>query len=324
MKKIIGIILLLILIFNIPAFAVDGKKEYNPVVTENSPNNINDIEKDIMEEVNLIKEELAEEYENIEKGNPITIGDREYVSEGWQSVNYTHQLSSNNAYIIISEGEDYRIKITSSNNDEWKIVATGTMPGEGVEFIIYYQMSEHGRTGIYRVTVIITGDGSVPIREGFTGTGNYKIQGVKVLQYTILGAPGDNGNGTIVTPPDNETNETIVLPDNETNETIVLPDNETNETVIIPPNGNDNETFVVDPDDDYKTLVIIPDDGSSKPKVIIPNNNGSAKVSVVGGTSQEDTQNNMQTTNMENTGVPIPLLVILIIVALIAVRLLKK
>ena len=322
MKKVIGIILLLILLFNIPAFADDGKTDYNNnIVKDDFPDELKDVEKEIMDEVNKIKEELAEEYDNIESNDPITINDREYVSEGWGGVNYTHELNSNNAYIIISQGDNHTIKITSSNHEEWKIVATGTIPGEGVKFVIYYHMSDSQKNGVYRVTVIITGEGSVPIREGFTGTGNYKIQGVRVLQYTIIGAPGDNGNGN-----DTGNGNGTTIPDNETNDTTTIPpENDTNDTITIPPEDGGNDTAITPPEEDGdETLVILPEDDTSDVEIVYPEDDGSSNVAVIDVGAQGYPGNNIRTSGMENTGLPIPLLVILIIVIIVAVIVVKK
>ncbi|MCL2688125.1 MAG: hypothetical protein FWE58_06275, partial [Methanobrevibacter sp.] len=141
----------------------------------------------------------------------IAFGEREEFNEGWGSFEEDLMtLSANNDAITVAGGEgyDFEIRIISSNHDEWRIVATGNIPTEGIEFTLFYQFSYQGSTHVFRTTVFVTGEGSVPIRHDITGTGPDSMNEVNVIP-PILGGnnnqeddeeyPGDYtdpGNGT--------------------------------------------------------------------------------------------------------------------------------
>jgi len=237
----------------------------------------------------------------IETIDNIIFQNRSYVREGWSGFNYTHQISSNNAQIVVTNSTDYEVRIVSSNREEWKIVAIGNIPSEGLQFIIYYQTSEGGRSAIYKAIVIITGESSAPIREGLTGTGSHSINGVRISQYIIS---GDDGNETTVTPPITEpngtNNETNNGTNNETNngnnnETNNGTNNETNndtDNIITLPPIDDGDTIIIDNDTD-NIITLPPIDDGDTISIIPPeyNNNDYENISGLTPPQHGDTDN---------------------------------
>ena len=260
----------------------------------------------------------------------ITFGDRNPFNEGWGSpeTKRLQSLSSNNGELIVAKGDGYEVKIVSSNNNEWNIIATGIMPITGLEFTLYYQSNQQGNTEVFKTTVTVSGDGyrSVPIVEGITGTGSNSMNEVRVdtsiLTDDIVGDGAGDGSDDVV--------EDIVgdgAGDGSDDVVDVTEDNKfsgAEDIEQLDPNGSEP----VEHDTTPKTTQVLqqptPDEYQEEeehtPSSVADDIDPSTHKEVVVSAESEPIAHSA---HMQNTGLPIGLLVALLISILVAVRIKK-
>ena len=276
----------------------------------------------------------------------ITFGDRNPFNEGWGSpeTKRLQSLSSNNGELIVAKGDGYEVKIVSSNNNEWNIIATGIMPITGLEFTLYYQSNQQGNTEVFKTTVTVSGDGyrSVPIVEGITGTGSNSMNEVRVdtsiLTDDIVGDGAGDGSDDVVEDivgdgagdGSDDVVEDIVgdgAGDGSDDVVDVTEDNKfsgAEDIEQLDPNGSEP----VEHDTTPKTTQVLqqptPDEYQEEeehtPSSVADDIDPSTHKEVVVSAESEPIAHSA---HMQNTGLPIGLLVALLISILVAVRIKK-
>lgn len=112
------------------------------------------------------------------KDMSIIYGEEQIAGTGWGVVtDTTAGISGNGKTLIISENENYSIKINTYNDQDWEIEASGNIL-DSIEFIIYYQ---YGTTDVYLKSVTISGEGQtvLSIVPGITGSGKDSMNEVR-------------------------------------------------------------------------------------------------------------------------------------------------
>ncbi|MCL2687237.1 MAG: hypothetical protein FWE58_01715, partial [Methanobrevibacter sp.] len=187
-----------------------------------------------------------------EDDNIVIVEKEPTINNGWGTSAEGGYLKLNaNNYIVVAGGEgyDFEIRVISHSEKELEIIATGNIPSNGITFRMYYQYNpQGGATSIYESTVLVTGEGSLLLRETTTG----RLNNVRVMAPDLSEIETSDNNGSInpppttpETPPDEDTTPPTTTPPDEdtTPPTTTPPDEDTTppEIPTTPPETTPDE-----------------------------------------------------------------------------------